>query len=449
MHIPTVREHLVELATNLGGYFICLDIHFSNLDLINDQVFDILIVHYSVRFTVPHNPDFINKIKRFAGKKLLFIQDDYDNTLFALKQIKQCNFDMIATSAPQHILNLIYPKKHFPFTHVASVLSGYVSQEMQMRKRFWTNLDLRAFYFVYRGRELPPRYGKLGADKSLIGKLFSDRLKNSNIFFDISSSANDRVYESWLNFLSKGKSTLITESGSSIIDWNGDLLALDDLGSGFQSSKTLSSKELENPWNCISPKAFEAISVGTILVGFQGHYSGVLKEGVHFLRIERDLSNLDEIINLLQDGIVAEQFRDRVFFDIILNTKYTYIALAQTIKELFFEIGHRQQALNQRCITPIEFYQDASSNWNMKIEKGDLSKRLRIRGANPNFIPFYVIEKRQLFSDYLSALNSLKSWKKVRFSLFKFALNKSFSRKIFFFFGRKSSKMNRYLHVIR
>jgi hypothetical protein len=76
--------------------------------------------------------------------------------------------------------------------------------------------------------------------------------------------------------------------------------------------------------NQISPRIFEAILCRTALVLFEGQYSGVITPWVHFIPLKKDFSNVNDVIDKVQDDTFLRQLTDRAYHDIIDSGRYSY-----------------------------------------------------------------------------------------------------------------------------
>merc|ERR1712196_365866 len=66
----------------------------------------------------------------------------------------------------------------------------------------------------------------------------------------------------------------------------------------------------------ISPKMFEAIMLGTVLVMYEGkYYPGFLK---------KDHSNIQEVINKIKDDSFLQKIADKAYDDIVKSGNYSY-----------------------------------------------------------------------------------------------------------------------------
>ena len=443
LNISAVRDHVVELHRTLGLIMVTIDA--SNIKRISDnyEIFDVVIIHFSVRFNLIMGKNMEDFLSKFTKYKILFIQDDYDNPDLALQQIDYFKIDLVLTSTPEHLINKVYPVHKMGKTKIRTVLSGYVTEDMKSLRRFWNPLSDRNYSVVYRGRELPLRYGKLGQLKKNIGDSFARKLDLMNLPHDISSDSSKRIFANWYSFLASGKATLITESGSSIIDWDGALSFQEEIhGKDSLSTELLEKLELKNPWNCIPPKAFEAISVGTVLIGFTGYYSSILLDGEHYIALELDYSNLDRILDTLSDPIILEEFRDKSFNEIIMNSKFSYEELAQIIMNEI-ELNKRDQVIPKE----IYYAQSNRNTWNLTISSPHFQTRISYKHSNTYKIPF-LISKNNAIIVIKSWLKFRKNLLSFRFSLFRLLILFKPTRLILKIVGGNSVKMSRYLSTI-
>lgn len=290
------------------------------------NIFDAVVVHYSVRLTFDFIfSDFIcRQLEKFNGPKFLYIQDEYEKTEMARKWMDFLQFDVIYTCVPDPYIEKIYPKQRFPATRFTNVLTGYVTDDLKKHKA--VALEGRKIAIAYRGRKLSHRYGRLGYEKREIGIKVREYAEENNIPVDIEWEDKYRIYDQWLEFLGSARATLATESGSNMFDFDGSLneKALQWADVEFDEAYEEFFGEYDNYINMaqISPKVFEAISVKTALICFKGNYSGMIKPDIHYIPLEKDFSNIEEVFQKLMDDNYVRKMTERAYNDIILSGKY-------------------------------------------------------------------------------------------------------------------------------
>lgn len=306
--------------------------------------FDTIHIHYSVRLSFVDylSAEFAKELKRFKGIKVLSIQDEYESTEIARRWIESLQVDIVLTCIPQKFIQNVYPKSRFPNTVFKTVLTGYVTEALSRTTR--TEISNRENHIVYRGRRLHPVYGRLGYEKHLIGTEVKRRAIEAGLKIDIEVDDNQRIYGSrWINFIKSGKCTLATESGANVFDFDGKLRRsieshIEKTGEkDFENlyQKFLINEEGRYAWmNQISPKMFESIALGTVLIMFEGEYSGILKPWVHFIPLKKDFSNWSEVVDLIQNDEFLNKIAKSAHQDIIASGKWSYSKFINELDEL-------------------------------------------------------------------------------------------------------------------
>jgi hypothetical protein len=354
----TVTTSVYEHVSALGGLpdvdiFFLAKHKFKKSDL---NFFDAVVVHFSCRIAFPQTlpKNFISSLESFNGPKFIFIQDEYDNTEISRKVLEKIRPDIVFTCIPEEYHESIYPKSRFPKTNFVKVLTGF-SPSPELFNQYGTPYSAREIDIGYRGRTLPFKYGKLGFDKRKIGE---DVIKSgifSNLRLDISSDEGHRIYgEHWYLFLSNCKAALGTESGSNLFDFDSKL---DSLSKNFTNFKDF-DEYIENEcpeftfMGQISPRIFESAAFKVLNVLYPGTYSGILQPWVHYVPLERDLSNAEEVLSIILNSKSAESITERAFIDLIKSGKYSSEAfisdISKKINQVLKESTYRKYFLNSK-----------------------------------------------------------------------------------------------------
>ena len=260
----------------VGTHAVGFEGHEADLDH-----FDAILVHYSVRVSLT---DYLSvavakAVSAYDGPKLLFVQDEYEETETARRWIEQLGIDTVFTNVPLDEIEKVYPRRRFPDTRFVHTLTGYVPEDPAIED--FSPLAERHMLIGYRGRRLPNHYGALGHDKWLIGKEMRRLAETRGLPVDIEVDDAKRIYgNDWYRFLGSCRATLGTESGANVFDFDGSLKALageKDLSYAEFAAEHLAGREGEVRMNQVSPKIFEAIRLRTALILFEGEYSGVVE----------------------------------------------------------------------------------------------------------------------------------------------------------------------------
>ena len=293
--------------------------------------FDCIVIHYtlSLLYETYIPAESLEKIREFAGLKILFIQDEYRRVDFVCDKIKYARIDLVFTCAPSGVASQIYASLEGKVA-LSTTLTGYVPEQLSGVKT--KPLTERSIDVGYRARKCPFFLGRKSHDKFLIGKLFLEKTKGLGLRHDVSSKEKDRIYgKKWIDFLSNCKTTLGTESGASIIDFTGKIeyelnrwQAFHPFGSFEDIPPHLLEEDGKIDLQVISPRCFEAASLGTVMILYPGDYSGILKPGVHYLLLEKDFSNIDEVTRAIKDTDFLERIANNARSELIESRKYSF-----------------------------------------------------------------------------------------------------------------------------
>ncbi len=81
--------------------------------------------------------------------------------------------------------------------------------------------------------------------------------------------------------------------------------------------------------DAISPRVFEAAALGTAMVNFAGRYSDVIEPGVHYIPLEKDFSNFDEVVAQIRDDAELERLASRAHADLVASGRYSLRAFVE------------------------------------------------------------------------------------------------------------------------
>jgi hypothetical protein len=81
----------------------------------------------------------------------------------------------------------------------------------------------------------------------------------------------------------------------------------------------------------ISPRHFEACATRTAQVLVEGEYNGILKPGIHYIPLKRDLSNVVDVCTAMGDEELRVAISERAYADVVQSRRYEYKAFADLI----------------------------------------------------------------------------------------------------------------------
>ncbi|MEJ8835231.1 glycosyltransferase [Ramlibacter sp. AN1133] len=301
--------------------------------LLELERFDAVLIHN----TVSYNPDNLRsldaslavKLRDFRGAKLLMKQDENYRFRELAQYVGDTGFDVVLTCLPPEAVPVVYPPEVVGPVRFERMLTGYVTPTLRSRDPL---AGPRPVDIGYRGSIQPLSFGRLAYEKRRIGEDVAARLAGRrDLVLDISSRWEDRLGgAAWLDFLSSSKATLGAESGASIFDLAGDL---DQRCADLEARhahlaprqrdeavlRGLADLEGNVRYHQVSPRHFEAIACGAVQLLYPGEYSGLLQPGRHYLRLERDLANLDECVDFIRDEPRRRELAQRAFEEVVLD----------------------------------------------------------------------------------------------------------------------------------
>jgi hypothetical protein len=333
-HAPNVLEHIrafPRYSRHSFDLFNPRGINRSRLLRLDD--YDVVVIHYTVPLYL--SEWFREQIAGFAGLKVQFLQDEYRRVDAMTAQMRELGIDLLFSSVPADAVPNVYGSR-LPGVDILPTLTGYVPADLDGRPR--QPLEGRRLDVVYRGRSIPYWLGRLGQDKSVIGQEFVARTASTELRCDIAWTEADRIYgEDWYRFLSSSRSTLGTESGASIVDFDGTLQERTDAYLSANPSATFEEVEREilksfegnAVIEAVSPRVFEAAALGTAMVNFPGRYSDVIEPWVHYVPLEKDFSNFDEVVSAIRDDAVLDSLATRAHADLVASSRYSLQTFVQ------------------------------------------------------------------------------------------------------------------------
>lgn len=347
----TISDHVKSIKKYSDHNVDIFNTNGIGTDFIPLENYDVLIIHYSICIARGEwlTLNVKKSIRHFKGTKILFIQDDYRWINATIANMLYMEFDALFCLTSEQVSEKIYTKHLFPNLHIETVLTGYITDEMLTPKTLIPYAE-RKFDVSYRARKLPFWLGKHALQKWQIAEKFLNTSQGYDLNCNISTKHEDRLYgKEWDDLLGNSRSVLLTESGASVCDFKGDLQKkVEDYtekhpDASFEevSKKFFDKIDGKLPIKVISPRIFESIASKTLQIGYEGEYQGILKPHIHYVVLNQNHSNMEDVLHILKDKEKVQTITDRAYKDILLNPSYHYRQLAKTLDD-FIE-GHVQQ----------------------------------------------------------------------------------------------------------
>lgn len=346
-NVATTRSYLNALSEHIDFDVEYIHVTHGAILNISPDEYDVVFHNYCARLCYS---DYISEsyrdfLEKFEGLKIAAIQDEYDFTNTTKENLKKLGFHVVLTCVPQDQLEYVYPQKEFPGVKFVTVLTGYVPDEGLVGRKA-IPLAERPINVGYRGNTLPARYGRLGFEKLEVGRRVKLACEKRDISHDIAMDDASRIYgEKWFEFIASCRAVLGAESGCNAFDFDGTLdRTLKALEAEKKRAVTydefapyIGDREDKISMGQISPRIFEAAAMHTPMILLKGRYSGLVHPEVHYIPLEKDYSNIDDVLDRLSDLPALERMAERAYSDLVASGKYTYSAYGKFLQDLIAE----------------------------------------------------------------------------------------------------------------
>jgi hypothetical protein len=337
-HVQTTRDYILGFSKYSGFETDFVHVTHDAKIGFDFKQYDVIFHNYCSRFCFEGyvSEDYRKKLKAFGGVKILAVQDEYDRTDTLKAAIRDNGFHIVLTCVPQDSLEYVYPKAQFPSVRFITVFTGYVPDDFEQGRPPPPALEDRPITVGYRGRDIGGRYGRLGFDKYEIGRRMKEVCDARGVNNDIAMDEASRIYgTAWFDYLGRCRSMLGSESGSNVFDFDGKIEkcynAMKAEAGGAPPSyesfrQFVAERDAEIDMGQISPRIFECALMRTPMVLFRGRYSDALQPDAHYISLEKDFSNVDEVLRRLDDIPALKAMTDRAYAHLVGSGRFGYRA---------------------------------------------------------------------------------------------------------------------------
>ena len=315
----------------------------NQLTTLDQDAFDVVVLHYTLLIR-RQNPKFYKLLKQLSWLSnsnvlKIAIPQDEGTCSHVLDEILHLLGINIILSTHYTVDSPLYPlcRQH---AFIQRCLPAYV--ESSVDSGIENRIKDRSTDVFYRARSQPLYFGESLYLKGKIAEVFADKAGIRGLNFDISTRIEDRMNgPEWFDALRNSKMVLGTYAGYNTINPYGERKAqfefISSKGDVADNNHVLSFLNA-NEWNhcelhTIASRHFEAIQAGTCQLLIEGEYRGVLKPGIHYISVNKDFSNVDEILDKAQDLDYLQKIADQAYQDIILSNKYSFDVFARLIHD--------------------------------------------------------------------------------------------------------------------
>lgn len=337
----TIREHLNSFDEYSNAECIYVNAFYGIPLYLNLFQFQLVIYHYTFLSQKWNGPHKFNKLlsnvqclKKITGYKIAMPQDEYVFSDLICRFVKDFKVDCIYTCFYPIDYQKVYPKEVVGDVLLKTTLTGFINEgAIEKIIKFAKPHKERSLDIGYRARKLPFWLGRHGVLKWKITEVFQEKLLNTSLRIDLSNNPKDVFLgDDWYRFLANTRVVLGCEGGASLLDVDGSIRCrVDDYikshsGAAFSEveQECFPDKDGNISLFAISPRHFEACMTKTCQVLVEGKYHGIFKPDVHYIELKKDFSNLDDVLNRIQDLDYCEHIAENAYRDIVLSGEFSY-----------------------------------------------------------------------------------------------------------------------------
>ena len=313
-----------------------------------DMAFDAIILTQTF-LSKRQDPTFRRRLHEVYGVvgsmpafKIALPQDDYTCNAILDEWMVDWKVDVVFPVCVND-WGTLYPK-YSKVGRLRQGYTGYINEQLIQRTETRLPISKRLVDVAYRGSHLSPKYGRLGYNKSVFGERFVARAQGSNLSMDISTQPKDTITGTrWYDFIENARCMLGVNSGASLMDPVGEINL--SVFRYLQRYPKASFEEVEAAcfpgldgkfeFTAISPRNIECALLGAVQVLAPGPYGGLMTAKEHYIPLESDMSNFDEVLPLLRDHHYLQKLADRCR-EVLLS--YPELRYTTHVEELLEEV---------------------------------------------------------------------------------------------------------------
>ena len=264
----------------------------------------IVLLHSTISNSCYVNPLIAKALQYRKGKLVIFIGNEYKLMPEKINLIKKIDADYVASQFTQDIAYWLYAETNATVLSVPHALNPEAFKPIKSQEE--RTIDIGARYYEY------PWY--LGdRERVEIHEFFLNNVPKLKL--DISSNPADRFQrKGWANFLNNCRGTISTEAGSSFLER--DDHTRKQLNAFMNENPEIDFKTVHKRFfadyadpasgKAISSRHFDVIGTKTCQIMFPGRYNDILQPNEHYIALDRDFSNIDDVLERFGDDEYRE-----------------------------------------------------------------------------------------------------------------------------------------------
>jgi hypothetical protein len=334
-----IRDHLSSFGRHSRGR--C---HYLNLSVrrpprwLLHVPFDLVVFHTSFLSHLRWDPrtgerllERARPLRKLPATKAVLPQDEFLRSACINDFINDFGVSVVLSVADASQWPLIYDTVDRERVRFSTVLTGYLRDESVARAEAIAAATPRRDIDVgYRAFHAPAWLGRQGQLKTTIADIVGGAARGRGLAVDVSTRPQDTLYgDDWLRFQARSRYTLGVEGGASVLDRDGSVRARSEAYAATHPDATFGELEAacfpgrdgELALSAISPRHLEACAARTCQVLVKGRYNGILEAGRHYVALEPDMSNVDQVLDAIASGERREEIVRAAHEDVVASRR--------------------------------------------------------------------------------------------------------------------------------
>lgn len=345
----TIRDHLYSFRRYARSRCFYLNLGVRRVPRWLRRIpFDAVIYHHTMTGQRMLPPVLAMQVRRaqalqgIAPRSVAMIQDECIYTDSMSEFIEEFSVDDVFSVAPPSQWRTIYPTVDHDRVRFHQLLPGYLDEGTVRRiDDIVTAQGERPIDIGYRAWAGLPSLGSHGMLRVRLAEAFGPAAAARDLRTDLSTSLDDTFHgDDWFRFLARCRYVMGAEGGATILDPKGELKVrterylADNPGASYEQIEAacFPGEDGKLQLHAISPRHIEACATRTCQILVEGEYSGVLRPGEHYIELRRDLSNLDEVLDLVESGEGRAELTEAAYRDVVASGAYTYRSMVERIE---------------------------------------------------------------------------------------------------------------------
>ena len=328
--------------------------------------FDLVIFHTTLLGVRWNRPRFARLMDRLAwlgrlpAVKAMIPQDEFLSTDLLCQFIDRMNVGHVFSNAAPEDWPVIYTGLNHRGVQFSQVLTGYLDDGALKRiNALAARNPERPIDIGYRAWDAPAWLGRHGRLKTRIARRVAARCRDTALTVDISTRPDDVLLgDDWYRFLLRCRYTIGVEGGASLLDRDGSVRAetehylADHPGIPFEQIEAACFPDRDNSLRLfvLSPRHLEACATRTCQILVSGQYNGILQAGRHYLELQPDFSNLDEVLAQFDDPQLRQEITERAYQDVVASGRYSYRRFVEFVLQRSLGIGCEAESADKSFV---------------------------------------------------------------------------------------------------